>query len=138
MQGRREHNAVPQQYIYDVIQEKGESYFWLRNSRNANRPGALDKARNLALPPNKRDNIAGVDIAPIDLYLRPGQQIEILPLQWLLEVDRQDYAVNQSTLVHGNVVDQRIRIASSVQLSSSAVTLTTTSQHLRFRSGRQS
>ncbi len=121
MQGRREHNAVPQQYIYDVIQEKGESYFWLRNSRNANRPGALDKARNLALPPNKRDNIAGVDIAPIDLYLRPGQQIEILPLQWLLEVDRQDYAVNQSTLVLGNVVDQTDpnRVIGSIKLKRS-------------------
>lgn len=105
LQGRREHNAVPQQYIYDIVEQKGESYFWMRNSGNANRPGDLDKSKNLALPPNKRDNIDGVDIAPIDLYLRPGKEIEIFPLQWLLEVDRKDFSVKQETLVLGDVTD---------------------------------
>ena len=104
LSGRREHNAVQQQYILDVIEQQGESYFWRRNSSNANRPGDLDKARNLALPPNKRDNIGDVDIAPIDLYLRPGQEVEIKPLRYLLEADRQDYEINQATLALGNVL----------------------------------
>ncbi len=106
LQGRREHNAVPQQYIYDTVEQQGESYFWMRNSRNANRPGSLDKDRNLALPPNKRDNKEGVDVAPIDLYLRPGQKVDIKPLHYLLEVNRSDYTVDQDSLQLGPVVDE--------------------------------
>ncbi|WP_197995013.1 fibronectin type III domain-containing protein [Gimesia panareensis] len=105
LQGRREHNAVPQQYIYDVIEEKGESYFWLRNSSNANRPGSIDKDRNLALPPNKRDNKPGVDVAPIELYIRPGQTIDVKALHYLLEVDREDYTLDQDSLPVGDVKD---------------------------------
>jgi hypothetical protein len=119
LSGRREHNAVPQQYIYDVIEEKGESYFWLRNTDKANLPGNLDKTRNLSLPPNKRNNIEGVDIAEMDMYLRPGQTLEILPLQWLLETNRKDYQVDQATLVLGDVKDPNGVIVGTIRLKRS-------------------
>ncbi|WP_232093388.1 fibronectin type III domain-containing protein [Gimesia panareensis] len=89
--GLREHNEVPKYYLEDVLSTEGESYFWQRNNEAASRPGDLPKDRNLALPPNKRDNKPDVDVAPIELYVRPGKEVVIKPLQYLLEVDRTDY-----------------------------------------------
>ncbi|MFN6312066.1 MAG: fibronectin type III domain-containing protein [Planctomyces sp.] len=103
--GRREHNAVPEQYVIDVVQGQGESFFWQRNSSNANRPGDLDSARIQSLPPNKRGRLEGVDLEPIVIYPRPGQILEISPLQYVLETDRQHFEIRQDTLVLGNVVD---------------------------------
>ena len=94
--GLREHNEVPPYYLEEVVGGEGESYFWQRNNEAASRPGDLPKDRNRALPPNKRDNKPGVDVAPIELYVRPGKEVEIKPLHYLLEVDRADYTSTNS------------------------------------------
>lgn len=105
LQGRREYNAITQEYVYSVVEEDGEAFFWLRNSNNANRPGSLDKARNLTVPFNKQNRLPGVDMAPLNLAIRPGETIEIKPLQYLLEADREKFAIDQATLTLGEIRD---------------------------------
>lgn len=96
--GLREHNEVPPYYFEDVVGVTGESYFWQRNNDAASRSGDLDKDKNLALPPNKRANSDGLDVAPIDLQVRPGKKVEIKPLRYLIEVDREDYQISNESL----------------------------------------
>lgn len=116
LQGRREHNAITQEYVYSVIEEDGEAFFWLRNSDNANRPGKLASSRNLSVPFNKQNRLPGVDIAPLDFAIRPGETIEILPLQYLLEADREKFALDQSTLPLGEIRDTSGVLLGSLKL----------------------
>jgi WD40 repeat protein len=96
MHGRREHNAVPQEYLYQA-EIDGESFFYLRNSGNANQPGQLDRSRRLDLPPNKRIARPGVDVEPITIEARPGSELEIRPRRYLIEADRDKFSLQRSS-----------------------------------------
>jgi len=96
--GFHEHTEVPPYYLEDVVGVTGESYFWQRNNDAASRSGDLDPSRNLALPPNKRSNSDELDIEPINLQLRPADTIDVKPLRYLIEVDREDYHIDEASL----------------------------------------
>ncbi|MEN1679939.1 MAG: fibronectin type III domain-containing protein [Planctomycetota bacterium] len=101
--GRQPHNSAPSVYNEEIVSINGESFFWRRNSENALRAG--DVEINPSLPPNKRNNLAGIDVAPIDLAIRPGDRVEVKPLQYLLEANRQEFTIETALPDWAPVVD---------------------------------
>lgn len=124
LQGRREHNAAPMEYVYSVIERDGESFLWLRNSGNANRPSSISRENNKSLPPNRQVRIDDVDVANLDFIVRPGDKTDIYPLRYLLEVDRSEYEVVPDSFELGPVYNgDGIEIGTIRQKKSNGKTL---------------
>ncbi|HND55421.1 MAG TPA: hypothetical protein PLV92_23565, partial [Pirellulaceae bacterium] len=110
LHGRREHNAVPQEYLYQVAEIDGESFFYLRNSVNANQPGRLDRSLRFDLPANKREARPGIDVEPITIEARPGGELEIRPRRYLIDADREAFSLQTPLATPFTVKDAQGRV----------------------------
>ncbi len=94
----REHDEIPLIYIDDVLKRRGEPFFWRRDNPAAGRPNdEIDKSRNHALPPHKRNGTDGIDLVDMQLHTRPGNNIEFLPRRFIIGANRSDFSVTSFT-----------------------------------------
>lgn len=93
--GQRQHNALPFEYLDTYVDGKGESFLWDRNNDAASRPGAIDRGRNLTLPAFKRGDNDQQNFETIDLYVRPGETLEFFPRRYLIAADKDDFKLTQ-------------------------------------------
>jgi hypothetical protein len=121
--GVREHADVPYYYTEEIVQVAGEEWFWQRDNDALSRPGDLPPENNFAIPPNKRDGKPGMDYVEVNAQVRPGKQVKLQPLKYLLEFDRDHYSVvqvlSQSMTGSGtsNVLDAKNRTIGTIRRS---------------------